>query len=109
MIVLFCISSLFPVVLFMNILGFNFIGDDVGSLDEKLKSFKREKEDFQLEKELFEKEREDFEAEKQRFEEEKKFLEKELDKLDAEKFLLENEKEAFEEFLRDQKSAKEGQ
>ena len=84
------------------------------SLDEKLKRFKREKEEFQLEKDLFEKEREDFEAEKEKFEHEKEFLEKELDKLEAEKFLLENEKEAFEELLLEQKSSgmkntKEGQ
>merc|ERR1712192_211035 len=59
------------------------------SLDEKLKRFKREKEEFQLEKELFEKEREEFETEKEKFEKEKEFLEKELDKLEAEKFLLE--------------------
>ena len=75
------------------------------SLDEKLKRFKREREEFQLEKELFEKEREEFEAEKEKFEKEKDFLEKELDKLEAEKFLLENEKEAFEELVRKQKTS----
>jgi len=74
------------------------------SLDEKLKRFKREREEFQLEKELFEKEREEFETEKEKFEKEKEFLEKELDKLEAEKFLFENEKEAFEELLREQTS-----
>ena len=75
---------------------------------EKMRRFKREKEEFQLQKELFEKEREDFEAEKELFEKEKEFLEKELDKLEAEKFLLQNEKEAFEELLHEQKNNLEG-
>ena len=82
---------------------------EIENNSEKMRRFKREKEEFQLQKELFEKEREDFEAEKELFEKEKEFLEKELDKLEAEKFLLQNEKEAFEELLHEQKNNLEGQ